>query len=117
MDTVEVVQGDIVVVLPGERIPVDGIVVEGTSIVDESMLTGESIPVEKLPGAHVVGGTVNKHGALKFRASKVGRDTVLAQIVNLVEEAQGSKAPIQRVADIVAGYFVPAVLILSLIHI
>jgi Cu+-exporting ATPase len=115
VDTVEVVQGDIVVVLPGERIPVDGIVVEGTSIVDESMLTGESIPVEKLLGAHVVGGTVNKHGALKFRASKVGRDTVLAQIVNLVEEAQGSKAPIQRIADIVAGYFVPAVLIVALV--
>jgi Cu+-exporting ATPase len=115
IDTVEVVQGDIVVVRPGERIPVDGIVIEGTSIVDESMLTGESIPVEKAPGAQVIGGTVNKHGTFKFRAMKVGQDTVLAQIVNMVEEAQGSKAPIQRIADIVAGYFVPAVLIVALV--
>jgi Cu+-exporting ATPase len=115
IDTVEVVQGDIVVVRPGERIPVDGIVIEGTSIVDESMLTGESIPVEKAPGAQVIGGTVNKHGTFKFRAMKVGRDTVLAQIVNMVEEAQGSKAPIQRIADIVAGYFVPSVLIVALV--
>jgi Cu+-exporting ATPase len=115
VDTVEVVQGDIVVVTPGERIPVDGIVVEGTSIVDESMLTGESIPCEKSPGVQVIGGTINKHGAFKFQATKVGRDTVLAQIVKMVEEAQGSKAPIQRIADIVAGYFVPAVLIIALV--
>ena len=98
IDTVQVIEGDIVVVRPGERIPVDGIVTEGASIVDESMLTGESIPVEKQPGAEVIGGTVNKHGTFKFRATKVGRDTVLAQIVRMVEDAQGSKAPIQRVA-------------------
>lgn len=115
VDTEEVVEGDIVVTRPGERIPVDGIVIEGTSIVDESMLTGESIPVEKSPGSQVVGGTVNKHGAFKFQATKVGGDTVLAQIVRMVEEAQGSKAPIQRLADVVAGYFVPAVLIIALV--
>jgi Cu+-exporting ATPase len=115
VDTEEVVQGDIVVVRPGERIPVDGIVVEGMSIVDESMLTGESIPVEKAPGAQVIGGTINRHGTFKFRATKVGRDTILSQIVEMVEKAQGSKAPIQRVADTVAGYFVPAVLITALV--
>lgn len=115
VDTEEVIQGDIVVVRPGERIPVDGIVIEGMSIVDESMLTGESIPVEKAPGAQVIGGTINRHGAFKFRATKVGRDTVLAQIVEMVREAQGSKAPIQRLADTVAGYFVPLVLIIALV--
>ena len=115
IDTVQVIEGDIVVVRPGERIPVDGIVTEGASIVDESMLTGESIPVEKQPGAEVIGGTVNKHGTFKFRATKVGRDTVLAQIVRMVEDAQGSKAPIQRVADKVASYFVPAVLVAALV--
>jgi Cu+-exporting ATPase len=115
VDTEEVVQGDIVVVRPGERIPVDGIVIEGMSIVDESMLTGESIPVEKAQGAQVIGGTINRHGAFKFRATKIGRDTVLAQIVEMVREAQGSKAPIQRLADTVAGYFVPLVLIIALV--
>ncbi|NLA07024.1 MAG: copper-translocating P-type ATPase, partial [Firmicutes bacterium] len=115
VDTEEVVQGDIVVVRPGERIPVDGIVIEGMSIVDESMLTGESIPVEKAQGAQVIAGTINKHGAFKLRATKVGQDTVLAQIVEMVREAQGSKAPIQRLADQVAGYFVPAVLMIALV--
>ncbi len=115
MDTEEVVEGDVVIVRPGDRIPVDGIVTEGMSIVDESMLTGESIPMEKGPGAQVTAGTINKHGAFKFRATKVGRDTVLSQIVRMVEEAQGSKAPIQRLADKVAGYFVPGVLIIALL--
>jgi len=108
--TDEVTVGDVLVVRPGERIPVDGIVLEGTSVVDESMLTGESIPTEKGPGDEVTGATVNGHGWFKIRATRVGRDTVLSQIVRMVEEAQGSKAPIQRLADVVAGYFVPVVL-------
>ncbi|NPV69171.1 MAG: copper-translocating P-type ATPase [Firmicutes bacterium] len=106
----EVRPGDHVLVRPGERIPVDGVVVSGHSAVDESMLTGESIPVEKSPGSEVIGGTINKHGSFTFEAQKVGRDTALARIIALVEEAQGSKAPIQRIADTVAAYFVPAVL-------
>ncbi|KKK95930.1 hypothetical protein LCGC14_2667870, partial [marine sediment metagenome] len=96
---------DVVIVKPGEKIPVDGEVVEGRTSVDESMLTGESMPIEKNPGSKVAGATLNKTGSIKFRAEKVGKDTALAQIVRLVEEAQGSKAPIARLADIVAGYF------------
>ena len=95
----EVEAGDVVVVRPGEKIPVDGVVLEGRSAVDESMLTGESIPVEKRAGDAVIGATMNKTGTFRFRATKVGKDTALAQIVRLVEEAQGSKAPIQRLAD------------------
>jgi Cu+-exporting ATPase len=106
----EVAVGNIVVVRPGEKLPVDGIVTEGTSAVDESMLTGEPMPVEKKEGDSVVGATINKNGFLKFRATKVGQDTVLAQIIRLVEQAQGSKAPIQRLADSVAGVFVPVVI-------
>jgi Cu+-exporting ATPase len=106
----DVVRGDIVLVRPGERVPVDGIVREGSSAVDESMVTGESMPVTKRSGDEVVGGTLNASGAFRFEATRVGRDTVLAQIVRLVQEAQGSKAPIQRLADVVTGYFVPAVL-------
>jgi Cu+-exporting ATPase len=109
----EVVPGDLLRVRPGERIAVDGEVVEGASHVDESMLTGESLPVEKGPGASVVGGSVNRTGAFTFRATRVGRDTVLSQIVRLVEEAQGSKAPIQRLADRVAAVFVPIVLVIA----
>jgi Cu+-exporting ATPase len=102
--------GDVVVVRPGEKVPVDGVVREGASAVDESMLTGESLPVEKRPGDEVVGATLNKTGSFRFEARKVGKDTVLAQIVRLVEEAQGSKAPIQRMADYVASVFVPTVM-------
>jgi len=106
--------GDTVLVRPGEKIPVDGLVTDGYSAVDESMLTGESMPVEKIPGEKVFGATINSNGALYFEATQVGGETVLAQIISLVEEAQGSKAPIQRVADQVASYFVPAVIIASL---
>ncbi|MFY9139877.1 MAG: heavy metal translocating P-type ATPase [Thermacetogeniaceae bacterium] len=114
IDISEVVVGDLVVVRPGERIPVDGVVREGYSSVDESMLTGESVPVDKQVGDLVTGATVNKFGSIKFEATQVGRDTVLAQIIRVVQEAQGSKAPIQRLADVVAGYFVPAVVVIAL---
>jgi Cu+-exporting ATPase len=107
--------GDVVVVRPGERMPVDGVVVEGHSAVDESMLTGEPLPVDKSPGDEVVGATINKQGLLKFEATRVGAETALAQIIRLVQEAQGSKAPIQRLADRVAGVFVPAVLVIALV--
>jgi Cu+-exporting ATPase len=105
----EVVQGDILLVRPGERVPVDGEITEGYSTVDESMLTGESMPVDKQAGQRVYGATLNRTGAFQFRATQVGPDTALAQIIRLVEEAQGSKAPIQRLADRVAAYFVPSV--------
>ncbi len=111
----EVSVGDIVVVRPGEKIPVDGIIVEGGSAVDESMLTGESIPVEKVSGDTVIGATLNKIGSFNFRATKVGADTALAQIIRLVETAQTTKAPIQRVADVVAGNFIVAVHIIALL--
>ncbi|MBM3229696.1 copper-translocating P-type ATPase, partial [Candidatus Parvarchaeota archaeon] len=109
----QVVVGDLVVVKPGERIPVDGAVVEGNSAVDESLVTGESIPVEKIKGSKVIAGSINKHGSFTFKASKVGADTVLAQIVRLVEEAQGSRAPIQRFADTISAYFVPVVVVIA----
>src|SRR5499433_743586 len=108
-----VVVGDLVRVRPGERVPVDGEVVEGASNVDESMLTGESLPVAKTAGSHVVGGSMNRTGSFTSRATRVGAETVLAQIIRLVREAQGSKAPIQRLADRVASVFVPAVLVIS----
>jgi len=104
---------NLVVVRPGEKVPVDGVIHEGRSALDESMLTGESIPVDKGPGDEVFGATINKTGAFTFKATKVGKDTVLAQIVRLVQEAQGSKAPIQRLADRVASYFVPAVMVIA----
>jgi len=111
----EVEVGDIVVVRPGEKVPVDGTIIDGYSSVDESMLTGESIPVEKKVGDGVVGATINKTGTFKFEATKVGRDTVLSQIVKMVEEAQGSKAPIQKLADQISGVFVPAVILIAAI--
>jgi len=110
----QVAVGDIVIVRPGEKIAVDGIVVGGRSAVDESMLTGESMPVDKKPGDEVIGATLNKQGLLKFEATRVGAQTALAQIIRLVQEAQGSKAPIQRLADQVAGVFVPAVIVAAL---
>ena len=110
-----VVEGDIIVVRPGEKIPVDGIVVSGASAVDESMVTGEPIPTEKTAGSTVIGATINKTGSFRFEATRVGRDTMLAQIIQMVREAQGSKAPIQRTVDRVSGYFVPAVMIVAIL--
>jgi Cu+-exporting ATPase len=111
----EVQHGDIVMVRPGEKIPVDGRVVDGHSAVDESMITGESMPVDKKVGDAVIGATLNKQGLLKFEATKVGKETALAQIIRMVEQAQGSRAPIQRVVDQVSAYFVPAVIVLAII--
>jgi Cu+-exporting ATPase len=111
----EVQVGDLILVRPGERIPVDGIVRQGYSSVDESMITGESIPVEKKVGDEVIGATINKTGSFQFEATKVGKDTTLAQIIRMVEEAQGSKAPIQRLADVIASYFVPIVIGIAII--
>jgi Cu+-exporting ATPase len=111
----EVMLGDIVVVRPGEKIPVDGEILEGSSTLDESMVTGESVPVQKGVGDEVIGATLNKTGSFKFRATRVGKDTFLAQIVTLVQQAQGSKAPIQRVADRVTAWFVPVVMIMAVL--
>ncbi|KNF09799.1 cadmium, zinc and cobalt-transporting ATPase CadA [Gottschalkia purinilytica] len=111
----DVLVEDVVVVRPGEKIPVDGVVLEGNSSVDESMLTGESIPVDKSSGDEVIGATINKNGTIKFKATKVGKDTALAQIIKLVEDAQGSKAPVQRLADKISGIFVPVVVGISLL--
>ncbi|MGB6779565.1 MAG: copper-translocating P-type ATPase, partial [Planococcus citreus] len=113
VDAVET--GDIVVVKPGEKLPVDGIVVEGATAIDESMLTGESMPVEKAAGDRVIGASINKNGAIRYEATKVGKDTALAQIIKLVEDAQGSKAPIAKMADIISGYFVPIVIAISIL--
>ncbi len=113
VDEVEI--NDIVLVRPGEKIPVDGIVLNGQSAVDEGMITGESLPVDKGPGDEVIGATINKSGSFRFRATKVGKDTALAQIIRMVQEAQGSKAPIQRLADRVAAIFVPAIIVLALV--
>ncbi|MGB3299296.1 MAG: heavy metal translocating P-type ATPase [Phormidesmis sp.] len=110
----EVVVGDVIVVRPGEKIPVDGEVTAGTSTVDESMITGEPVPVKKSPGEEVIGATLNKTGSFRFKAARVGKDTVLAQIVQLVQNAQGSKAPIQKLADQVTGWFVPVVMAIAI---
>lgn len=111
----EVQVGDIIVVRPGERVPVDGIIRQGQSSIDESMVTGESLPVIKSEGDEVIGATINKAGSFRFEATRIGKDTTLARIVRLVEEAQGSKAPIQRLADIIASYFVPVVIVIAVI--
>ncbi len=111
----QVVVGDIIVVRPGERLPVDGVVTEGLTSIDESMLTGESIPVEKMTGNEVFGATINGTGAIKYKANKVGKDTALSQIIRMVQEAQGSKAPIARTADTVSGYFVPVVMAIAVV--
>ncbi|MFI8688252.1 heavy metal translocating P-type ATPase [Rossellomorea sp. NPDC077527] len=107
--------GDIIIVKPGEKIPVDGVVTEGKTSVDEAMLTGESIPVEKTSGSNVIGASINKNGTIRYEATKVGKDTALSQIIKLVEEAQGSKAPIAKMADIISGYFVPIVIVLAIL--
>ncbi|MBI4504150.1 MAG: heavy metal translocating P-type ATPase, partial [Chloroflexi bacterium] len=111
----EVLVGDVVIVRPGEKLPVDGVILDGRSSVDESMISGESIPVEKQPGDEVIGATINQTGSFRFRATKVGKDTALANIIRMVQDAQGSKVPIQRVVDVVSGYFTPAVMILAVI--
>ena len=111
----EVVVGDLIRVRPGEKIPVDGIIIEGESAIDESMVTGESMSSSKYKGDTVIGATMNKSGSFIYKATKVGKDTMLAQIIKLVEEAQGSKAPIQRLADIISSYFVPIVIILAIL--
>jgi P-type Cu+ transporter len=111
----EVMLGDVILVRPGEKIPVDGEIIDGSSTIDEAMVTGESVPVKKHPGDEVIGATINKTGSFKFRATRVGKDTFLAQIVKLVQQAQGSKAPIQRLADQVTGWFVPAVMAIAIL--
>lgn len=111
----EVVVGDVILVKPGEKLPVDGEVIEGSTAIDEAMLTGESIPVEKTVGSKVIGASINKTGFIKYRATKVGKDTALAQIIKLVEDAQGTKAPIAKMADVISSYFVPTVIILAII--
>jgi Cu+-exporting ATPase len=109
----EVLEGDIIIVRPGEKIPVDGVVVEGRSSIDESMISGESLPVEKGAGDEVIGATMNKTGSFRFRATRVGKETTLSQIIKMVEEAQGSKPPIARLVDVIASWFVPAVIIVA----
>lgn len=111
----QIVVGDIIIVRPGEKLPVDGEVISGESVVDESMITGESLPVEKAAGVAVIGGTINRSGSFRFRATRVGKDTVLQEIVRLVQEAQGTKPPIQRLADLIAAYFVPAIILIALL--
>jgi len=111
----DVIIGDLVIVKPGEKIPVDGMIIDGNSSIDESMVTGESIPIEKKSGDMVIGGTINKHGAFRFRATKVGEDTTLASIIRLIDDAQGKKAPIQRFADMIANYFVPTVIVIAML--
>lgn len=111
----DVIVGDIILVRPGEKLPVDGVVVQGTTSIDESMLTGESLPVAKKEGDHVVGASINKNGSIKYKATKVGKDTMLSQIVKMVEDAQNSKAPIARIADVISGYFSYIVLVIAIV--
>lgn len=111
----DVAVGELVIVKPGEKIPVDGVIVQGSTSIDESMITGESVPVDKREESDVIGATINKNGYIMFRATKIGKDTVIAQIIKLVEDAQGSRAPIQRFADQVSAYFVPAVVVIAVV--
>ncbi len=111
----QVLVGDVIVVRPGEKIPVDGVIIKGSSSVDEAMITGESLPVQKKSGDEVIGATINKTGSFRFKATKVGKDTALAQIIRMVQEAQGSKAPIQRMADVISGIFVPVVIAIAIL--
>ncbi len=111
----QVVVGEVIRVRPGEKIPVDGVIMEGESSIDESMVTGESLPIDKIKGDAVIGATFNKSGTFLYKATKVGSDTMLAQIIKLVQEAQGSKAPIQRIADLISSYFVPIVIMLAFV--
>ena len=111
----EVVVNDIVIVKPGEKVPVDGVIIEGESAIDESMITGESMPIEKIKGDTVIGATINKHGSFKFKATKVGANSTLAQIIKLIEDAQGKKAPLQKFADRISAYFVPAVILIAIL--
>src|SRR5262249_27943530 len=111
----EVIVGDEIVIRPGEKVPVDAVIMSGSSAVDESMVTGEPLPVTKRAGDGVIGATINTTGSLRVRAEKVGADTMLAQIIKLVQQAQASKAPIQRLADTVSGYFVPAVMAIAIV--
>src|SRR5690606_34252825 len=111
----EVQQGDVLRVRPGEKVPVDGVVLEGASAVDQSMITGEPVPVEKSPGDKVTGATINGTGSFTMQAERVGNETMLAQIVDMVSKAQRTRAPIQRLADKVSGYFVPAVILVAII--
>ncbi len=114
-DASEVVPGNIILVKPGNKIPVDGTVTFGTTFIDESMLSGEPVPVEKSAGAKVFAGTINQKGSIHFRAEKVGSDTLLSQIIKMVREAQGSKAPVQHLVDKIAGIFVPVVMTIALV--
>jgi Cu+-exporting ATPase len=109
----DVLEGDIILVKPGEKVPVDGVIIEGRSSIDESMITGESIPIEKNVEDNVIGSTINKHGSFKFKATKIGANTTLSQIIKLIQDAQQNKAPIQRFADIVSAYFVPAIIVIA----
>ncbi len=115
MPVEEVIVGDTILMRPGEKLPVDGVVIVGTSAVDESMITGESLPVEKSPGDEVIGATMNRTGSFQFRATKVGKDTALSNIIRMVKDAQATKVPIQRIVDVVSGYFTPAVMILAIV--
>ena len=110
----EIIQGDLMIIRPGERVPTDGMIIDGSSSIDESAITGESIPVDKVKGDEVIGATINKNGLLKVKATKIGQDTVLSQIITLVEEAKTGKAKLERMVDQVAKYFVPAIVIIAI---
>ena len=110
----EIIQGDLMIIRPGERVPTDGMIIDGSSSIDESAITGESIPVDKVSGDEVIGATINKNGLLKVKATKIGQDTVLSQIITLVEEAKTGRAKLERMVDQVAKYFVPSIVIIAI---